>query len=115
MTPGDNFVPLKRVLQVCDVSRATLWRVSRDGAEAFPKPVRQGGRLYWRVEDLAAIKSAIMSFEGRTVFDRRRATARHRSEARCAELATLKRSKAKTRRRRASARATQADLFDSAS
>lgn len=44
--PSDpDLVPLKRVLQLCDVSRATLWRVSRAGIAGLPEPIKKGGRL----------------------------------------------------------------------
>jgi predicted DNA-binding transcriptional regulator AlpA len=108
-----DLVPLKRVLQFCDVSRATLWRVSRAELEGFPEPIKKSGRIYWRLDDLDALKRAIEKFEGRTMFDQRRESARRRAEARCANLAALKRDKGRSRRPRA--RAIQADLFGGAS
>lgn len=111
MAQDSETIPLKRVLQLCNVSRATLWRVSRAGVEGFPEPIKKGGRIYWRKVDLDALKCAMENFEGRTVFDRRRASARRRAETYHASLATLKRGKARTRRSPASKTGRQADLF----
>ncbi|GIK49947.1 MAG: hypothetical protein BroJett013_26440 [Alphaproteobacteria bacterium] len=114
MAPDPETVPLKRVLQLCNVSRATLWRVSRAGVGGFPEPIKKGGRIYWRMDDLDALKSAIEKFEGRTIFDQRRRSARRRAESRRASLEALKRGKTRTRRPRASTKAKQADLFGGA-
>ena len=110
MPHDPDLVPLKRVLQLCDVSRATLWRVSRAGVEGFPEPVKKAGRLYWRTVEIDAITSAIQKFEGRNVFDQKRRLARRRAETRHAALAQLKRGK--VRRARTPARKqAQGDLF----
>lgn len=114
MTSDPDLTPLKRVLQLCDVSRATLWRVSRAGVEGFPAPTKKGGRLYWRIGELDALKAAIDKFEGRTAFDQKRKAARRRAESRHDALASLKRSKARARRPRPTAKARQGDLFGNA-
>jgi predicted DNA-binding transcriptional regulator AlpA len=108
--PSDSLVPLKRVLEACAVSRATFWRVSRSGAAAFPAVVKRGGRLYWRSEDIEAIKEALRSFKGRTAFENGRAAAR--AEKRRQRLAAIKSAKARSRPPRAAAEASaQGDLF----
>lgn len=57
-----QLVPLKLVLHMCNVSRATLWRVSRGGKKTFPAATKRGGRLYWRSEDIPSIQTAIEDF-----------------------------------------------------
>ena len=114
MAPGNDLAPLKRVLQLGNVSRATLWRVSRAGVAGFPEPTKRGGRIYWRLDELEALKAAIERFEGRTAFDRRRASARRRVQMRLENLASLKRGKARVRRARRSSKAEQGDLFSDA-
>lgn len=69
----EQLVPLKLVLHMCNVSRATLWRVSRADKKAFPSGIRRAGRLYWRSEDIASIQIAIEKFYcGGTVRKKRR-------------------------------------------
>ncbi|MFN3463230.1 MAG: hypothetical protein ACK4X1_04055 [Terricaulis sp.] len=109
MAPGAD-IPLKRVLSLCNVSRATLWRVSRAGVAGFPPPTKKGGRLFWCISDLDALKAAIDKFEGRNAFDQKRRLAGRRAETRYAALAALKRGK--VRRARAPVKKqAQGDLF----
>lgn len=112
MSSDDEFVPLKRVLKICDVSRATLWRVSRSGTAGCPAATKRGGRLYWRGDELDAVKRALEAFEGRTVFDQKRRSARRRAETRHQSLAATKQSKIRGRRARSAVKkAVQDDLF----
>lgn len=112
MSPAGELVPLKRVLKICNVSRATLWRVSRSGVDGFPAATRKGGRLYWRAGEVEAVKLAIEAFEGRTAFDRKRKSERRRAEARRHSLARMKQTKVRGRRLRPAAKKDkQGDLF----
>lgn len=111
MSSGDDLVPLKRVLKLCDVSRATLWRVSH-AVEGFPNATKRGRRLFWREDEIEGVKRAIAAFEGRTTFDRKRKSERRRAEARHQSLAAMKQAKLLGRRTRPpSKRPKQGDLF----
>ena len=111
MAPDNDLVPLKRVLTLCNISRATLWRVSRAGVEGFPRATKQNGRIYWGKDQLAAIKDAISKFEGRTVFDQRRANARRAKERQRERLICGKEAKLGRRRRASAKPLAQGDLF----
>lgn len=112
MSSDDEWVPLKKVLQICNVSRATLWRVSRSGLEGFPKATRRGGRLYWREGEIEPVKQAIESFDGRTRFDQKRQSAKRRAETRHQSLAALKHARIRSKRVRAlGKKPAQGDLF----
>lgn len=91
------------------MSRATFWRASRSIA-AFPAAAKRGGRLYWRWEDIDAIKEALRDFEGRTAFESGRAAAR--AEKRRENLRAIKSAKVRRKRPRAAGEASdQGDLF----
>lgn len=112
MSRGDDFLPLKRVLELIGVSRSTLWRVSGSGMDGFPKPQVRGRRLFWREDDIPAISRCVDAFEGRNVFDRKRKNERRRRETQHAALAELKHAKVRTRRSRAGGKKPmQGDLF----
>ncbi len=111
VSSGNELIPLKRILKVCDVSRATLWRVSR-GVKGFPEATTKGRRLFWREDEIEALKRAIATFEGRTAFDRARKTERRHAEARHHSLAAMKQVKLRGRRTRPSPKKPkQGDLF----
>lgn len=114
MSQDDELLPLKRVLELTGVSRSTLWRVSQSGLDGFPKPKARGRRLFWRADDLAAIRRCIEAFDGRTVFDRRAKKERQRKESRHAALSEMKRSRRTRvpRTRRVRAPGVQGDLFN---
>lgn len=110
MPNGDDLVPLKRVLDACGVSRATLWRVSRSGVSGFPAGVKRGGRIYWSGADIETIKQAIEEFSGRTVFEQRRRV--NRAEKRRESLLAMKDAKVRGPRVRSiGKRSVQGDLF----
>lgn len=58
------------------VSRWTLWRAARSDLPGFPEPIIVSKRLYWRKKDLGRLEDAMMFFEGRCAFDRKRKAAR---------------------------------------
>jgi predicted DNA-binding transcriptional regulator AlpA len=105
----DPLVPLKRVLVICGISRATLWRAARAGIEGFPAATKKAGRLYWRESELADLKYAITEFDGRTAFDERRQAPKRQAEARHRELALLKVSRQRVRRVRKDAASSDGD------
>jgi len=109
MPKDDEFLPLKRVVELAGVSRSTLWRVSRSGIDGFPKPEVRGRRLFWRRDDVALIKRCVEAFEGRSVFDRKKRRDRDRDQH--AALAELKKTKSQRARRDKKVRPTQGDLF----
>lgn len=112
MPRDDDLLPLKRVLELVGVSRSTLWRVSASGIEGFPRPKARGRRLFWREEDLPALRQCIDAFDGRTVFDRRKEHDRRRRKTQHAALAAQKRGKVRSRRPKSSPRKpAQGDLF----
>ncbi len=57
------------------ISRWTLWRASRSDLPDFPQPIVVSRRVYWRKSDLGRLEDAIMFFEGRCAFDRKRKAA----------------------------------------
>jgi predicted DNA-binding transcriptional regulator AlpA len=57
------------------VSRSTLWRASRSNLPDFPEPVIVSRQVYWKKSDLARLEDAMMFFEGRCAFDRKRKAA----------------------------------------
>lgn len=112
MSHADDLLPLKRVLELTGVSRSTLWRVSESGMESFPQPLLRGRRLFWRREDLAAIKSCVEAFDGRSVFDRMKRNERRRRESQHAALTELKHAKVRSRRSKGGQKKPpQGDLF----
>lgn len=67
-----DHLPLKAVSEDLGVSRWTLWRAARSQIGGFPQPLKIGRQLYWKKADLAALETALMRFEGRCAFDRKR-------------------------------------------
>lgn len=57
------------------ISRWTLWRAARSDLPDFPQPVVVSRRVYWKKSDLGRLEDAIMFFEGRCAFDRKRKAA----------------------------------------
>lgn len=57
------------------ISRWTLWRAARSDLPGFPEPVVVSRRVYWKKSDLGRLEDAIMFFEGRCAFDRKRKAA----------------------------------------
>jgi predicted DNA-binding transcriptional regulator AlpA len=112
MSQDDDFLPLKRVLELIGVSRSTLWRVSGSGIDGFPKPKVHGRRLFWREKDIPAILRCIEAFEGRNVFDRKKKHERRRREKQYAVLTELRQPKSRARRGRGGQKkSSQGDLF----
>jgi hypothetical protein len=78
-------MPLKRVVTLLGVSRASLWRASKSGIPGFPPPITLRGRVYWRENDLPVLKAALLRYQGRYAFEHERRLAKlraARSEAR---------------------------------
>lgn len=67
-----DYLPLKAIVEDLGVSRWTLWRAARSGIPDFPKPKKVGRQLYWKKTELDALEAALLRFEGRCVFDRKR-------------------------------------------
>lgn len=67
-----DHLPLKAVCEDLGVSRWTLWRAARSDIPDFPKPIKVGRQLYWRKTELDALEAALLRFDGRCAFDRRR-------------------------------------------
>lgn len=98
-----DHLPLKAICEDLGVSRWTLWRAARSDIPDFPKPIKVGRQLYWKKTELDALEAALLRFEGRCVFDRKR---QHAIKVRAL---TKKRVPAVQRRR--GGRAAQPDLF----
>jgi len=67
-----DYLPLKAVVEDLGVSRWTLWRAAASGIPDFPKPTRVGRQIYWKRSELEALETALLRFEGRCAFDRKR-------------------------------------------
>jgi predicted DNA-binding transcriptional regulator AlpA len=67
-----DHLPLKAICEDLGVSRWTLWRAARSEIPDFPKPIKVGRQLYWRKAELDALEAALLRFEGRCAFDRKR-------------------------------------------
>jgi predicted DNA-binding transcriptional regulator AlpA len=98
-----DHLPLKVVVDDLGVSRWTLWRAARSDIPDFPKPIKVGRRLYWKRTELDALEAALLRFEGRCAFDRKR------QQERVVKALTKARAAAAPRKR--TPRAIQRDLF----
>ncbi|HCK83001.1 MAG TPA: hypothetical protein DHW63_00270 [Hyphomonadaceae bacterium] len=98
-----DYLPLKAVVEDLGVSRWTLWRASRSGIVGFPNPTKVGRQIYWRKSEMDALEAALMRFDGRCAFDRRRQHER--------KIKALKKSRAADAPRKRPPRAVQRDLF----
>jgi predicted DNA-binding transcriptional regulator AlpA len=101
-----DYLPLKAIVEDLGVSRWTLWRAARSDIPDFPKPKKVGRQLYWKKTELDALEAALLRFEGRCVFDRRR---KHEKKVK----ALTKSRVAAGAPRKLETRATQQDLFSS--
>ena len=101
-----DYLPLKAICEDLGVSRWTLWRAARSDIPDFPKPIKVGRQLYWKKTELDALEAALLRFEGRCVFDRKR---RHARAAK--KQADAMRSSAGRQRQTLSVAAHQRDLF----
>lgn len=100
-----DYLPLKAIVEDLGVSRWTLWRAARSGIPGFPQPVKAGRQLYWKKTQLSALESALLRFEGRCAFDRKRDHER--------KLRELRKRKAPARAERLHGEPRQRDLFSS--
>jgi len=98
-----DYLPLKAICEDLGVSRWTLWRAARSDIPDFPKPIKVGRQLYWRKTELDALETALLRFDGRCVFDRRRAHER--------TVKALARSRVPPPARRRQISGPQQDLF----
>lgn len=55
--PETGLLRLKQVLQFVPVSRSTFLKGAAEGR--FPKPVKNGRCVFWRVEDIRALIESI--------------------------------------------------------
>jgi len=83
--------------------RASRGNAKESDIPDFPKPIKVGRQLYWKKIELDALEAALLRFEGRCVFDRKR-----KHEKRVKAL-TKTRSAGATRK--PPARVVQQDLF----
>ena len=67
-----DLLPLKRVAAQLGISRSSLWRASRSGIANFPAPTIIRKRVFWRPEDLEALRLAIDVYPGRKAFEEQR-------------------------------------------
>lgn len=104
MVKKSDLVPLKVVLDELCVSAPTLWRARSSGIESFPRPTIIGRLVFWKRSDIEALEEALLRYEGRGAFERKREAAR-----RIAVLKRTARVRPIARRRSASA---QLDLFN---
>lgn len=79
-------VPLKRVMAELCVSRSSLWRAINSKIEGLPAPLVRRGRVFWREEDLPALKNALTRYAGRGAFERDRRHAKVRAAAAAAKV-----------------------------
>jgi len=103
----DDLVPLKRVADEVGVSRATLWRARQSNIPDFPAPVIIRHLVYWRRADLKRLEDALMQYQGRVRFERRREAQR--------KVDQIKKTAAPSRkgaRTRAKTKPAQPDLFE---
>ncbi len=82
-----DHLPLKAVADELGVSRWTLWRAARSDIADFPAPIIVRRRVYWKKTQIEALEAALLQYQGRCAFDRRR---RHVKAAR--KLAQAKRT-----------------------
>lgn len=98
-----DYLPLKAIVEDLGVSRWTLWRAAGSDIPDFPKPIKVGRQLYWKKTELDALEAALLRFEGRCVFDRKR---KHEKKVKA-----LTKTRAAAAPRKQPARTTQQDLF----
>jgi predicted DNA-binding transcriptional regulator AlpA len=98
-----DYLPLKAICEDLGVSRWTLWRAARSDIPDFPKPIKVGRQLYWKKTELDALEAALLRFEGRCAFDRKR---KHDQKVRA-----LTKTRAAAVPRKPAPRAVQRDLF----
>nr|WP_281719649.1 hypothetical protein [Nitrosomonas nitrosa] len=98
-----NYLPLKAVVDDLGVSRWTLWRAAASDIVGFPQPTRVGRQIYWKKSEIELLEAALLRFEGRCAFDRKR---KHEKKIK----ALTKRRAAAAPRKRAP-RQVQQDLF----
>lgn len=68
----NDLVPYKIVLSEMGVSRNTMWRAVRSGIAGFPPPVVIRRLVFWKRGDLERLEEALMRYQGRCAFERRR-------------------------------------------
>lgn len=102
-----ELLPQKRVLGLLGISRSGLWRAINAGIEDFPPPTRIRTRVYWREDELPALKAALKRFQGRPTFDQER---RHTK----ARVARAQAAAIPVKKRRAPVKLAQPDLFGDA-
>lgn len=100
-----DYLPLKAIVEDLGVSRWTLWRAARSDIPDFPKPIKVGRQLFWKKTELDALEAALLRFEGRCVFDRKR---RHQKK-----LKALTKTRASAAPRKRAQAVAQQDLFSS--
>lgn len=71
-----ELVPLKRAAEAIGVSRTSLWRARQCAIADFPEPVLVGRLIYWRRADIPKLDEAMLRYEGRGAFEKRRDHAR---------------------------------------
>ena len=69
--PAD-LVPQKVVADDLCVSIVTLWRARRSGIPGFPEPIVIRNMIFWRKDDVGRLEDALLRFEGRGEFEKRR-------------------------------------------
>lgn len=99
-----DYLPLKAIVEDLGVSRWTLWRAARSDIPDFPKPKKVGRQLYWKKTEFDALENALLRFEGRCAFDRKR---EHEKKVR----ALTRTRAAAAHRKPVSRRTQQQDLF----
>lgn len=67
-----DHLPLKAVADELGVSRWTLWRAARSDIADFPAPLIIRRRVYWKRTQIEALEAALLQYQGRCAFDRRR-------------------------------------------
>lgn len=100
-----DLVPFKQVTAQLGFSRATIWRARMSGIEGFPQPVMVSRYVFWKRTDLDKLEDALLRYQGRVKFERRR-DAEAKIEAARRRLKPSRRDK-----RRPSAK-RQPDLFE---
>lgn len=102
--PAD-LIPQKVVADDLCVSLVTLWRARRSGIPGFPEPIVLRNMIFWRKGDVGQLEDALLKFEGRGTFEKRRI-----GDRRNASLMSS-RPKAKRQKRLPRSDRRQLDLF----
>ncbi|MEP7210833.1 MAG: hypothetical protein ABI740_08350 [Alphaproteobacteria bacterium] len=97
-----HLVPQKVVADDLCVSLVTLWRARQSGIPGFPEPIVLRNMVFWRKDDLGQLEDALMKFEGRGKFEKRRVGAR--------KNATLMNSRPKMKRQKRLQRSDEQQL-----